>query len=109
MQDVRETLDNFPSSIEDVYLRTWQRIHSQTPRLIALAKAVLVWVVSASRSMKLEELECAVATSPTSHRFEPGRVVAGSTLLALCRGLVIYEEESHIVRLVREFLPNSLH
>ena len=102
MQDIRDTLDNFPSSIEDVYLQTWRRIHGQTPKLVSLAKAVLVWVLNASRSIKIDELECAVATSPTTYKFEPSKVVSGSTLMALCRGLVVYEEESRIVRLVRE-------
>ena len=102
MQDVRDTLDDFPSSIEDVYLQTWDRICSQSPRLVGLAKAILVWVLNASRSMKIEELEHAVATSPTTYKFEPAKVVSGTTLMALCRGLVIYEEESQIIRLVRE-------
>jgi hypothetical protein len=41
-------------------------------------------------------------TSLDTYKFEAGRMVARSTLLSLCRGLVTIEEESRLVRLVRE-------
>ena len=49
----------------------------------------------------LKEIERAVATSPSTFEFEADRVVPGSTFLAMCHGLLVVEEESQIVRLVR--------
>ncbi|KAH6909867.1 ankyrin repeat-containing domain protein [Coprinopsis sp. MPI-PUGE-AT-0042] len=106
--EVRQTLDAFPSRIEDVYLQTWHRILQQRSSHVALAKTTLVWVLNASRSMTIEELEHAVATSPDSYKFEPDRLAPGSTLMAFCRGLVTFEEESRIVRLVHYTAKGTL-
>ncbi|KAH6889067.1 ankyrin repeat-containing domain protein [Coprinopsis sp. MPI-PUGE-AT-0042] len=112
-QGVRDTLKAFPPSIGDVYCQTWARISQQSHKHASLAKAVLVWVINASRSMTMAELERAVATAPDTHKFEPGRLVPGTTLVSLCGGLVTVEEESGLVRLVhytaKETLEGLLH
>ncbi|KAH6887856.1 hypothetical protein BKA70DRAFT_71651 [Coprinopsis sp. MPI-PUGE-AT-0042] len=100
LHDVHQTLDQFPSEIENTYAQTWSRILNQHPRHVSLAKAVLLWVVNAARSVTVEELQRAVATSPHNHKFEPARMVPETTFLGLCHGLVVLEEESRLVRLV---------
>ncbi|KAH6889043.1 hypothetical protein BKA70DRAFT_1163670, partial [Coprinopsis sp. MPI-PUGE-AT-0042] len=107
-RDVRDTLEAFPSSIKDVYCQTWARISDQACKHASLAMVVLVWVVNAPRSMTVEELERAVATSPTTHKFEPGRVVPWTTLISLCGGLITVEEESRLVRLVHSTAKQTL-
>src|SRR5215217_5843981 len=99
---IRRVLGGFPSQIEDVYLQTWSRIVEQSREAISLVQAVLVWVLNANRSMTLDELVRAVAVSIETYKFDPDNMVPGSTLMAMCRGLVIVEEESRLVRLVRE-------
>ncbi|KAH6909839.1 hypothetical protein BKA70DRAFT_1148398, partial [Coprinopsis sp. MPI-PUGE-AT-0042] len=106
--EVRQTLEGFPSRIEDVYLQTWHRILGQKPSHVLLAKATLVWVLNASRSMTIEELERAVATSPETFKFEPNRLAPGTTLIAFCRGLVMFEEESRLVRLIHYTAKETL-
>jgi ankyrin repeat domain-containing protein 50 len=96
-------LKSFPSNIEDVYRRTLARISNESRKHASLAKAVLVWVLNASRSMTIEELERAVITFPGSRKFERSRRVPGATLVSLCGGLITVEEESRLVRLVRKF------
>jgi hypothetical protein len=98
---VRRTLAGFPSKIEVVYLRTWERILKHNADHAMLAKVVLLWVLNSSRSMTIDKLERAVATSPITHKFDPGQIVPGAILMSICRGLVVVEEESHLVRLVR--------
>jgi ankyrin repeat domain-containing protein 50 len=105
---VRCTLKYFPSKIGDVYLHTWERILNQNAEHVLLVKAVFLWVLNAQRSMTIEELRMAIATSPETHKFEPGRMIPRSTVLSLCCGLVTVEEESQLVRLVREWLSNLL-
>ena len=39
---------------------------------------------------------------PETNEFEGDRVIPGSTLLGLCHGFLVVEEESGLVRLVRE-------
>ncbi|KAH6889029.1 hypothetical protein BKA70DRAFT_1163656 [Coprinopsis sp. MPI-PUGE-AT-0042] len=112
-QDVTDTLKAFPSSIQDVYRQTWARISNEGRKHASLAQAVLIWVLNTARSMTIDELERAVATSPDTHKFEPGRLVPGATLISICGGLITVEEESRLVRLVhytaKDTLINLLH
>ncbi|KAH6908751.1 ankyrin repeat-containing domain protein, partial [Coprinopsis sp. MPI-PUGE-AT-0042] len=113
-QDVRRMLEAFPSSIEGVYHQTWARITNEGHKHVSLVQAVLVWVLNASRSMSLDELERAVATvSSDTHKFELDQLVPGTTLVSLCGGLITVEEESGLVRLVhytaKETLESLLH
>jgi hypothetical protein len=105
--DVRETLNNFPPSIQGFYRKTWDRIMNETVKQASLAKAALVWVLNAQRAMTIEELERAVATSPVTYKFEPGRRVPGATLISVCGGLVTFDEESRLVRLVRKLQSDA--
>ncbi|KAH6916383.1 ankyrin repeat-containing domain protein [Coprinopsis sp. MPI-PUGE-AT-0042] len=107
-QDVTDTLKAFPSSIEDVYHQTWARISNESHKHASLAKAVLVWVLNASRSMTIDELERAIATSPDTYKFEPRRLVPKTTLVSLCGGLITVEEESRAVRLVHYTAKDTL-
>ena len=102
LHQVRLALDEFPANIEGIYHQAWDRIHKDGPHLSGLARAMFFWVLNAKRSMTLRALERAVATSPETFKFEAHRVVPGKTLIAVCRGLLVLEEESQIVRLVRE-------
>ena len=52
--------------------------------------------------MTIEELRHAVATSPDTHKFDRKRLIPTSTLISLCNGLVVVEEETKLVRLVRK-------
>ncbi|KAH6884371.1 hypothetical protein BKA70DRAFT_140498 [Coprinopsis sp. MPI-PUGE-AT-0042] len=106
--EVRQTLEAFPAKIGDVYRQTWQRILEQKSSHVLLAKNALVWVLSSSRSMTIEELERAIATSPETYKFEANRLAPGTTLLALCRGLLTLEEESGFVRLVHYTAKDTL-
>jgi hypothetical protein len=101
-QDVTDTLQAFPPKIEEVYCRTWDRILNESRKHASLAKAVLLWVIYASRSLTIDELKQAVATSPDTHKFEPARHVPEATLISVCGGLVTFDEESKLVRLIRK-------
>ncbi|KAH6910976.1 hypothetical protein BKA70DRAFT_1100005, partial [Coprinopsis sp. MPI-PUGE-AT-0042] len=108
VQEVRETLEAFPLTIEDIYQQTWDRILEQRPSLVLIAESTLTWVLNASRSMTIEEMERAVAISPETFKFEPDHRAPGTTLIALCCGLVALEEESRLVRLVHYAAGDTL-
>ncbi|KAH6870864.1 hypothetical protein BKA70DRAFT_1242186 [Coprinopsis sp. MPI-PUGE-AT-0042] len=101
--EVRQTLDEFPLNIQDVYLQTWNRILGQRSSHVLMAKATLVWVLNSSRPMTIRELERAVATSPETYKFEPSRLAPGKTLIALCQGLVTLEEESRLINPINHY------
>ena len=99
-----EILKAFPSKIEDVYLRTWDRILKQRARHALTSKAVLLWVLYATRPVTIDELELAVATCPITYKFEARRMMSRDALITICCGLVTIEDDSRLVRLVRESL-----
>lgn len=100
-REVRDVLETFPSDLEELYTRAWNRILERNPDHVSLARCVLVWVLNAARPMSPEELECAVATSLQTFKFESDTLVHGMSLVSLCRGLLTFENESRVIRLVR--------
>ncbi|KAH6876944.1 hypothetical protein BKA70DRAFT_218643 [Coprinopsis sp. MPI-PUGE-AT-0042] len=108
IREVKKTLTTFPSDIEDLYRKTWQRILDLVPAKALLARNTLTWVVHATRSLTIEELLEAVATCPDTHRFEHDRLVREETLVGLCHGLVAVEERTRLVRLVHYTAKDTL-
>ena len=104
VHEVEAMLAAFPYDIEDLYLLTWERIRNQTPAKALLAQTVLVWVLTATRSLTVEELQYAVATCSVTYKFQRSRLVHEDILVGICRGLVSIEEPTGLVRLVRESL-----
>ncbi|KAH6876908.1 hypothetical protein BKA70DRAFT_1127813, partial [Coprinopsis sp. MPI-PUGE-AT-0042] len=100
IREVKKTLATFPTDIEDLYRKTWQRILDLAPAKSLLARNALTWVVHATRSLTIKELLEAVASCPDTHRFEQDRLVQEATLIGFCHGLVAIEEETRLVRLV---------
>ncbi|KAH6908773.1 hypothetical protein BKA70DRAFT_1400323 [Coprinopsis sp. MPI-PUGE-AT-0042] len=93
-QDVRRTLEAFPSSIEGVYRHTWARITNEGRKHVSLVQAVLV-----GSSMRQD---------PYTHKFKLDQLVPGTTLVSLCRGLITVEEESGLVRLIHYTAKETL-
>ncbi|KAH6909747.1 hypothetical protein BKA70DRAFT_1148288 [Coprinopsis sp. MPI-PUGE-AT-0042] len=108
VHEVKETLASFPTDIEDLYHKTWQRILAQAPGKVLLARNVLTWVLFATRSLNIQELRAAVATCPSTHQFVPDRLVQESVLTGVCHGLVIVEEQTRVVRLVHYTAKDTL-
>ncbi|KAH6894848.1 hypothetical protein BKA70DRAFT_1199780 [Coprinopsis sp. MPI-PUGE-AT-0042] len=98
--DVEETLQAFPSDIEAIYAKTWERILAQGPKQSNLAKLVLLWITHANGEMTINTLRRAVATCPKTYAFEPKRMVPEALLLSVCCGLVSVDEKTRLIRLI---------
>ncbi|KAH6879711.1 ankyrin repeat domain-containing protein 28 [Coprinopsis sp. MPI-PUGE-AT-0042] len=98
--DVEETLQGFPSDIEAIYAKTWERIVAQAPKQSNLAKLVLLWITHADGEMTIDTLRRAVATCPETYAFEPKRMVPEALLLSVCCGLISVDEKTRLVRLI---------
>ncbi|KAH6904192.1 hypothetical protein BKA70DRAFT_1403427, partial [Coprinopsis sp. MPI-PUGE-AT-0042] len=98
--DVEETLDGFPTDINTIYIKTWERILAQTPKRSTLAKLILLWVTHAHGEMTVDALRRALSTSPETHIFEPNRMVPEALLLSVCCGLISVDEKTRLVRLM---------
>ena len=100
LHDVKESLAHFPAHIEDAYIQTWKRILRQPQSEVV--QDCLLWVLCAARSMTVDELQHAIATSPKTRHFDPDRLVPVDTLVALSSGLLVVDEKTRLVRLVRK-------
>ncbi|KAH6903976.1 hypothetical protein BKA70DRAFT_1403752 [Coprinopsis sp. MPI-PUGE-AT-0042] len=98
--DVEETLEGFPTNIEAIYAKTWERILDQGHKRSNLAKLVLLWITHARGEMTIDTLRHAVATCPETHVFEHKRMVPETLLLSACCGLVSVDEKTRLVRLM---------
>ncbi|KAH6879709.1 hypothetical protein BKA70DRAFT_1576154 [Coprinopsis sp. MPI-PUGE-AT-0042] len=98
--DVEETLQGFPSDIEAIYAKTWERILAQGPKQSKLAQLILLWITHADGEMTIDTLRRAVATCPETYAFEPKRMVPEGLLLSVCCGLVSVDEKTRLARLI---------
>ncbi|KAH6902533.1 hypothetical protein BKA70DRAFT_1112737, partial [Coprinopsis sp. MPI-PUGE-AT-0042] len=98
--DVEETLEGFPTDINSIYMKTWERILAQGPKQLNLAKLVLLWITHAHGEITIDVLRRAVATSPETYSFEPKRMVPEALLLSVCCGLISVDHKTKLVRLI---------
>jgi hypothetical protein len=98
---VRETLKRLPQELNDTYKEAMERIEMQCEDDRKLAERVLSWIVYAFRPLSLQELRYALATVPGMTEVEDDDLDDLDVLISVCAGLVIVDEESGIVRLVR--------
>ena len=106
---MRMTLDGLPSGceLENAYQQAWKNITNQHPLYAQVAQAVLLWLVNAQRPMTLVEVQWSIAVCSDTFRFIPERVVSGDLLIAVCHGLVVVEEETKSLCLVRTWFSSS--
>ncbi|KAH6903969.1 ankyrin repeat-containing domain protein [Coprinopsis sp. MPI-PUGE-AT-0042] len=98
--DVEETLEGFPTDINLIYMKTWERILAQPPKQSNLAKLVLLWITHAHGEITIDLLRRAVATSPETYGFDTKRMVPEALLLSVCCGLVSVDKKTKLVRLI---------
>lgn len=108
VHDVKEALEQFPARIEDVYCHTWKRIVDQGSKSGFGAQNFIIWVLNSPKSLTVHELRRAAATSLETHKLESDRLVDQDMLLSICHGLLVVDEQTELVRLVRRSLPRLL-
>ena len=64
---------------------------------------VITLLTYAYRSLRIIELQHALAASNDEETFDDDDVVAEEVIVSVCCGLIVVDEESKIVRLVREY------
>ncbi|KAL8894462.1 MAG: hypothetical protein Q9192_004298 [Flavoplaca navasiana] len=99
---LRCALESLPTELDDTYDEALQRIRDQKEELVSLAENVLMWVLFAVEPLEIVELQHAIASISLG-----GQTIIGDedltdpeTLLDVCGGIVVVDEESDLVRLV---------
>ena len=102
LREVRNALKALPTQVNATYDEVMLRIRAQNADDRGLADKVLSWIVYARRPLSLQELQCAIAITPDMLDMDPEALVDEVILIDVCAGLVIIDEESSTIRLVRK-------
>ena len=106
---IYDALEKLPREVDDTYEEAMKRIQGQNQDDVELADKVLLWICFARRPLSIVELQHALAVDKDSKRTEWDALPDEEIIISVCAGLVVIDEESSIVRLVRTFyvLPRS--
>ena len=115
-REVRRGLENLPTDVNAMYDETMKRIKGQIEGDRQLAELVLCWIIYARRQLRLEELRHAIAVSPKMMEMntdalvdeakltemDTDALVDEDILTSVCAGLIVVDNQSTIVHLVRK-------
>ncbi|KAH7198957.1 uncharacterized protein B0J16DRAFT_360560 [Fusarium flagelliforme] len=101
-KEVRSALKRLPVSLNATYSDALDRIYRQALEAVALAEAVLFWIVCAKRSFTILELQQIYATQdlPDDTGLEEDDLPDADILTSVCGGLIMVDSDSQTVRLV---------
>ncbi|KAL9608795.1 MAG: hypothetical protein Q9167_006382 [Letrouitia subvulpina] len=97
---VREALKTLPTTVDEMYSDAWQRVLAQKPAQAKLGQRIISWLIHATRPLRKQELQYALAIEEGDHRPELDGLPEVAKLTAYCAGLVTMNEESNLVSLV---------
>ncbi|PYI07298.1 nucleoside phosphorylase [Aspergillus sclerotiicarbonarius CBS 121057] len=96
------------NSLEKAYQQTITRIESQEEVCFQMARSTLAWLTYSRRPMSAKELQHALGTQHGKSELDPDFLPPLEIIDALCAGLVVFDRNSGIIRLVhyttKEFL-----
>jgi hypothetical protein len=101
-REIRAALASLSDSIDVAYEQVMARIEEQPESRKILARRVLSWVTYSRRQLSLKELQHALAVSPGMKEVDEDDIYDQDLLTSVCVGLVVLDEESSIIRFVRE-------
>ncbi len=103
-QDIRDTLEDIPDGMSQLYQRMEQAIANSSKRTRMLAKTILQWAICAHRPLALTEL--AQALAPEYSEFPDLR----RTIQDVCRQFVIVDDTDHVIMVhqtARDYLTKT--
>jgi hypothetical protein len=89
-----------PKDLYDSYDIAMQQIEAQNEDNRKTAHSTIIWVTNAKRPLTVSELTVALAIKPGARRLNEDYLLDIETILAVCMGLVIVDENLKVVRLV---------
>jgi ankyrin repeat domain-containing protein 50 len=108
LRDALNSLGGLPSTINNIYSATLDRINAQPGAKPQLARQILTWLAYAHRLLTVDDLRYALAVQlthplpPNEAIIDPFSLVDGHVLLSVCCGLVVIDNSNRSVRLVRK-------
>lgn len=99
-KDVEKALKELPEGLASTYDQILQRIDDQGEEDAVLAREVLSWLTYALQPLQASVLQQALAIKPQDQTFDEDALIHEETLLAVCAGLVVIDEESRVIHFV---------
>lgn len=97
---VMRALDVLPEGVDKTYSEAWHRVCTQNPDQADLGKRVLMWIVYATRPLRVQELRYALAIEDNDEEIDPDGLLDSEKLTSFCAGLVIVDEQRGLFSLV---------
>ena len=94
-RELRRTLKNLPSGLDEAYRNTTQRIENQSKQAREIAFNVLKWLSNVRRPITMSELQHALAVEPHTNFFDPEGIVDQKYILSVCKGLITLDDSAH--------------
>jgi hypothetical protein len=87
-------------ALDDAYNKAIKQIDEQLPGDRLLARRAISWIVYAKRPLTTRELCHALSIEPGDKALDSDDIYGIETVISVCAGLAVVDEESNIVRLV---------
>lgn len=100
-RQICDALERLPADV-DMYNEAMERIAQQNEHDARLAERVLSWIVYSQKPLSLTELRHALAVSSGVAAMDLDAIDDEYSLTSVCAGLVVVDENSGVIRLVRK-------
>ena len=97
---IRRALEQLPETLDASYDDAMERIQNQNRPKADRALQILSWISCAFRPLTIQELQHALAIAPDDTYFDEEALPDLESLVPICAGLIMFDQESQIVRLV---------
>ncbi|KAJ7137982.1 hypothetical protein C8R44DRAFT_606821, partial [Mycena epipterygia] len=89
-----------PSDLNSTYDEVMDWINRQSDDDRNLARRTISWISNAKRLLHVFELQEALAVEQRTTKLDPDNLLDIDTILSVCAGLVMVNEEDNLVRLI---------
>ena len=97
---VSRALDVLPEGIDKTYSEAWHRVCTQIPDRADLGKRILLWIIHATRPLRVQELRHAIAIEDNDEEIDPDGLLDAEKLTSFCAGLVVVDRRRGLFSLV---------
>lgn len=95
--EVRNTLEKLPTEVNATYDEAMKWIQRQSVIDRKLAEHILLWITHSHHPLSYEQLQHVLAITPQMIDMIAEALVDQSSLTDICTGLVIVDDQSHII------------
>ena len=105
--DLRRALKTLPPALVESYEEKWKEVREAKDDWKHLAKQTLLWLHKARQPLTLEELQIALAIDEDNCDIEDEDLYSADEILSSCMNLVVIDEETNVLSLLRPFAQPS--